>query len=111
MFDIGVIGDYDSICGFSALGFGIFPVKSLEQARKELKMLASSGYGIIYITEQYMEELGRDCTRYNDKTMPCIIPIPAYSGVTGFGNSRLRGFSEQAIGSDMVFGERYTRGR
>ena len=105
MYNIGVIGDYDSICGFSAVGFSIFPVESVEQARKELKTLANSDYGIIYITEPLMEELQSDCARYNEQAAPCIIPIPAYTGVTGFGESRLKHFVEQAVGSDIVFND------
>ena len=105
MYNIGVIGDYDSICGFSALGFDTFPVESAEQARKELRMLANNDYGIIYITEPFMEELETDCALYNDKPVPCIIPIPACTGNTGYGESRLRHCVERAVGSDIIFGE------
>ena len=103
MYNIGVIGDYDSICGFSALGFDIFPVVSSDMARKELKALANNNYGIIYITESLMEELQPDCEIYNEKPMPCIIPIPSSGGVTGFGESRLKSFVERAVGSDIIF--------
>jgi len=105
MYKIGVIGDYDSICGFSAAGFNIFPVDSAEQAGKELKTLTSSGYGIIFITEPYMEELLSDCVVYNDKATPCIVPIPACTGVAGFGESRLKYYVEQAVGSDIIFND------
>lgn len=105
MCDIGVIGDYDSICGFSAVGFNIFPAESLEQAKKELKKLVNGGYGIIYITEPFMEELAADCAVYNEQATPCIIPIPACTGGAGFGESRLKYFVEQAVGSDIIFGE------
>ena len=105
MYDIGVIGDYDSICGFSAVGFKIFPVESVQQAKKELKRLADSGYGVIYMTEFYMENLQPDCEKYDEHTVPCIIPIPAFSGVTGFGESRLKRCVEKAVGSDIVYKE------
>ena len=103
MYKIGVIGDYDSICGFAAVGFDIFPVKSTEQAGKELKMMANSGYGIIYITEPYMEELQKDCAVYDESPTPCIVPIPSCTGVKGFGEARLKRFVEQAVGSDIIF--------
>ena len=48
---IAVIGDYDSIYGFAALGLNIFPVNEPDVARKKLITLANSGYGIIYITK------------------------------------------------------------
>ena len=103
MYNIGVIGDYDSVCGFSSLGFDIFPVESIDIARKELKSLANNGYGIIYITDILMEELEPDCEIYNDKPTPCIIPIPSCTGITGFGESRLKSFVERAVGSDIIF--------
>jgi V/A-type H+-transporting ATPase subunit F len=105
MYNIGVIGDYDSICGFSAVGFSIFPVESVEQAAKELKALAGSGYGIIYMTEPLMEKLQAECALYDGQPTPCIVPIPAYTGGTGFGESRLKRFVEQAVGSDIIFND------
>ena len=44
---IGVIGEYDSIYGFAALGLTTFPVTDSESAVKALKNMAANGYGII----------------------------------------------------------------
>lgn len=105
MYDIGVIGDYDSICGFSAVGFHIFPVESVEQAREELQKAVKNDYGIIYITEPYMEKLWEDCVRYNEQVTPCIIPISSSTGVTGFGESLLSDYVKKAVGSDIIFSD------
>ncbi|MCL2105998.1 MAG: V-type ATP synthase subunit F [Oscillospiraceae bacterium] len=105
MYSIGVIGDYDSICGFSALGFDIFPVESAERARKELRALAGGGYGIIYITEPFVEELEADCALYEERPVPCVIPIPACTAALGAGEARLKRYVERAVGSDIIFGE------
>ena len=105
MVNIGVIGDYDSICGFSAVGFDIFPVESVEQARKELKTLVKGEYGIIYITEPFMEYLETDCALCSEKAAPCIIPIPACTGITGFAESQLKRFVEQAVGSALFLND------
>lgn len=105
MYSIGVIGDYDSICGFAALGLDIYPIESAEQAEKVLKMLAGGEYGIIYITEPIMEQLKNQCARYNDEAVPAIIPIPACTGITGFGKAQLKSCVEQAVGSDIIFNE------
>ena len=40
MYNIGVIGDYESICGFSAAGFRIYPVETGRQAADALHTLA-----------------------------------------------------------------------
>ena len=49
MYKIGVIGDYDSICGFAALGLDIYPVDGLDGAREQLLRLASAEYGLSLI--------------------------------------------------------------
>ena len=105
MYNIGVIGDYDSICGFSALGFDIFPVESAEQAKKDLKSLTSGKYGIIYITEPIMEQLSHDCASFIDEPTPAIVPIPSCTGITGFGKSVLKSCVERAVGSDIIFND------
>jgi len=105
MYKIGVIGDYDSICGFSAMGFSIAPVNSIQEAGKKLDTMVAGGYGIIYITEPYMKGLAPECAAYNKEATPCIIPIPASTGAMGFGEERLKHFVEQAVGSDIIFGE------
>ena len=105
MYKIGVIGDYDSICGFSAMGFTIAPVTSTREAKEQLSTMVSGGYGIIYITEPHMKELEPEFAEQSQEAIPCIIPIPAHSGPTGLGEERLRNFVERAVGSDIIFGE------
>ena len=51
MYKIAVVGDYDSIYGFAALGLEIFPVADRKETEERLIALAESGYGIVYITE------------------------------------------------------------
>ena len=52
MYKIAVMGDYDSIYGFAALGLDTFPVTPAE-AGERLHQLVADGYGIIYITERW----------------------------------------------------------
>ena len=63
MYKIAVLGDYDSIYGFAALGLDTFPVTAQEEAGERLHQLAAEGYGIIYITEALAAELKHEMTR------------------------------------------------
>ena len=44
MYKIAVVGDYDSIYGFAALGLDTFPVTAQEEAGERLQELAAGGY-------------------------------------------------------------------
>ena len=103
MYKIAVLGDYDSIYGFAALGLDIFPVSTREEATEELAKLAGGGYGIIYITEVWAAELKHEISRYQEQLTPAIIQIPGISGNTGAGIAGVKKSVEVAVGSDILF--------
>ena len=100
MYKIAVLGDYDSIFGFAALGLDTFAVQTREEAAEKLHQLAQGGYGIIYITEKLAAEL----THEIEQVTPAIIQIPGIAGNTGAGVAGVKKSVEQAVGSDIIFG-------
>lgn len=104
MYKIAVLGAYDSIYGFSALGLDIFPVSDAEEGEKILKMLVSENYAVIYITEALASKLGHEISKYQEQVIPMIILIPSTSGNTGDGVAAVKKSVEKAVGADIVFG-------
>jgi V/A-type H+-transporting ATPase subunit F len=41
--------------------------------------------------------------KYEEKTLPAIIPVPGLKGNNGIGRQRLSDFVERAVGSDIIF--------
>ena len=104
MYKIGVMGDHDSIYGFAALGFAVFPAEG-DEARRKLRELAESDYAVIYITEKLAAELHEQIDKYRDELLPAIIQIPGVSGNTGEGVRDVHLSVEKAVGSDILFGK------
>lgn len=105
MYKIAVIGDYDSIYGFAALGLDTFPVSGPEEAEETFKRLAGSGYAVIYITEAAAAGIGSVIEKYKENLYPSVILIPGVSGNTGNGVLGVKHSVEQAVGSDILFGD------
>lgn len=105
MYKIAVMGDYDSIYGFAALGLDTFPASDPSEAAKILHRLAEGRYGIIYITEALAAQLKHEISRYQEQIKPAIIQIPGVSGNTGAGIAGVKKSVETAVGSDILFGE------
>lgn len=103
MYKIAVIGAYDSIYGFAALGLDTFPVSNAQEGEKVLKRLAEGKYAVIYITEALAAELAHEISRYREQVLPAIIQIPGVSGNTGAGVESVKKSVEQAVGSDIIF--------
>lgn len=102
MYRIAVMGDYDSIYGFGAVGMDTFPVSTAEEARKTLRTLAKNEYGIIYMTEFLVTEIEQEIEKYREDVLPVVIPIPGVYGNTGIGVKRVSRSVEQAVGSDIL---------
>ena len=103
MYKIAVMGDYDSIYGFAAVGLDIYALTDEEEARKQLGKIVDSDHAVIYITEEWAERLAPELEQYKDSLLPAIIPVPGVRGNTGDGILRVKKFVEQAVGSDILF--------
>ena len=103
MYKIAVMGDYDSIYGFAALGLEIFPISDFTEAGKLLKKLSEGQYAVIYITEALAAAISHELEKYQTEILPAIIPIPGATGNTGLGIANVKKFVEQAVGSDIIF--------
>ena len=101
MYKIGVMGDKDSIYGFSSVGLTVMPVESPAEGVKLLKSVAEE-YAVIFITERLAAEMDAEIQKYRERTVPAIIPIPGVAGNTGVGMKNVSRSVEQAVGSDIL---------
>ena len=104
MYRMAVIGDKDSIYGYAALGIDVNPVTEDMEAAKKLRELAEGEYAVIYITEALAARIPGEIARYRDQMLPAIIQIPGVYGNTGAGIANVKKSVEQAVGSDILFG-------
>ena len=101
-YNIAVVGDWESVMGFRALGLDTRPVSSTEQAREEIKRLAREDCAVIYLTETLAKDLGDVLERYKDELRPAIILIPGREGSLGIGKENIQRAIERAVGADIL---------
>ena len=102
MHKIAVMGDKDSILGFKAIGFDIYPTESKDESASVLKKLADGGYALIYITEQAALDIADEIAGYRSKYFPAIILIPGSKGTLGIGMRSVKESVEKAVGADIL---------
>ena len=99
---IAVIGDWESVMGFRALGLDAYPASSPEEAREIIHRLARENCGVIYLTEQLAAGLEDVIARYKDELRPAIILIPGAEGSLGLGRKAIQSAIERAVGADIL---------
>lgn len=101
-YQIAVVGDWESVMGFRALGLDTYPVTSVEEARKTVHDLAKTNCAVIYLTEQLAKEMGDVLAKYKDELRPAIILIPGRDGSLGIGKDNIQKAIERAVGADIL---------
>ncbi|MBR3296520.1 MAG: V-type ATP synthase subunit F [Firmicutes bacterium] len=101
-FSIAVIGDWDSVMGFKALGLDTYPAANPEEARGIIDRLAKEDCAVIYLTEQLAVNLSDVIDKYKDELKPAIILIPGKDGSMGIGKSDIQRSIERAVGADIL---------
>ena len=105
MYKIAVIGDKDSIFGFSAIGIDVFPAYDAKEVKELIHKLENENYGIIYITENISLLVEDEIEKYRSKRVPAIITIPGNSGSMKLGSKRVQEYAKRAVGIEIVFKE------
>ena len=101
-YQIAVIGDWESVMGFRALGLDTYPVNSADEARERVRELAKTDCAVIYLTETLAKDMGDTLSRYKDELRPAIILIPGREGSLGIGKRDIQRAIERAVGADIL---------
>ena len=101
-YTIAVVGDWESVMGFRALGLETYPVANAEEARRVIHDLSKAECGVIYLTETLAKDLKDVLERYQDALRPAIILIPGREGPLGIGRHNIQRAIERAVGADIL---------
>ena len=99
---VAVLGDRDSIYGFSALGLNLFFAERQEEVKKYFLQLCSQDYAVVFITENATDMLNDEIEEVSSRLTPSVILIPGIKGNTGQGMKSLKRAVEKAVGSDIL---------
>ncbi|MBE6963124.1 MAG: V-type ATP synthase subunit F [Ruminococcaceae bacterium] len=101
-YQIAVVGDWESVMGFRALGLDTYPVASADEARETVRDLAKTDCAVIYLTETLAKDMEDVLARYKDELHPAIILIPGREGPLGIGKNNIQRAIERAVGADIL---------
>ena len=102
-YSIAVIGDWESVMGFRAIGLDTYPVTSAAEAKERVKELAKDGEcAVIYLTEQLAKDLPDVLDRYKDELRPAIFLFPGREGSLGIGMNNIQQSIQRAVGADIL---------
>lgn len=105
MYKIAVVGDKESILGFSAIGMDIYPAYEEEEIKSIIPQLIEENYAIIYITENVRIKAEKYLEKLKKSKIPAIVTIPNNTGSTGYAEKRIKEMVQKAVGIEINFKE------
>lgn len=105
MYKIAVVGDKESILGFSAIGMDIYPAYEEEDVKNILPKLIEENYAIIYITENVSIKSEKYLEKLKKNKIPAIITIPNNTGNSKYAQNRIKEMVQKAVGIEINFKE------
>ncbi len=105
MYKIAVVGDKESIFGFSAIGIDIYPAYEEDDIKKVIPKLIEENYAIIYITENVSIKAEKYLSKLQTNKIPAIVTIPGNTGSLKYGEARIKDMVQKAVGIEINFKE------
>lgn len=105
MYKIAVVGDKESIFGFSAIGMDIYPAYEEDEIKNLIPKLIEENYAIIYITENVSIKAKKYLEKLQKNKIPAIITIPSNTGSLKYGENRVKEMVQKAVGIEINFKE------
>ncbi len=105
MYKIAVVGDKESILGFSAIGIDMYPAYEEDDIKQIIPMLIEQNYAIIYITENVSIKAEKYLTKLKQNKIPAIVTIPSNTGSLRYGENRIKEMVQKAVGIEINFKE------
>lgn len=99
---IGVIGEWDSIAGFRALGLSTMDVCEAKRAEEVLNHWSEEGYAVIFVTERLAQKMGPRLAVWRQRYLPIVTVIPSARQTPELGRQELRTAIRKATGIDMI---------
>lgn len=105
MYKIAVVGDKESIFGFSAIGMDIYPAYEEEDIKEIIPKLIEENYAIIYVTENVSMKANKYIEKLQTNKIPAIVTIPSNTGSLQYGEKRIKDMVQKAVGIEINFKE------
>lgn len=103
MYKIAVVGDKESIFGFSAIGMDIYPAYEEDEIKNLIPKLIEENYAIIYITENVSIKAKKYLEKLQKNKVPAIVTIPSNTGNLQYGENRIKDMVQKAVGIEINF--------
>lgn len=101
MSNVICIGNKNVVMPYSAVGFDIKVVSNAEEAVEAVNRALEDKYSLIFVQEDYYENISEIIEKTMESAIPVISAIPGPLGASGKAFDKLREIIKRAIGADI----------
>lgn len=99
---VAIVGSRNVIMPFLATGARVVFIEKREDTLERVQDLIKEGQSIIFFTDDLTDYLQPVLEENRQKSLPCLVPIPAGRGEVSKGTIRIRQIIKRAVGVDIL---------
>lgn len=99
---VAIVGDFDLLLPFKALGWKVFSAKNREEAKRALGIIEKEKYALCFLHESFLEPLREEREALERKFCPVVVGFSDYSKVTDYLKVMVKDLAIKATGSDSL---------
>ncbi|MFQ5720995.1 MAG: V-type ATP synthase subunit F [Candidatus Aminicenantales bacterium] len=103
MFDkVAIIGTFDLIFPFKAMGIKTFSPQNLEEAKRLMKKIKEEKYGFCLLDENLFQLLKEELEDLSKEFCPVVVGVSDYRKITSYLEEMMGRMAIKATGSDSL---------
>jgi V/A-type H+-transporting ATPase subunit F len=96
---LAIIGDEDTVLGFQALGFRIYPLRELQEAKAALEEIVQQKCAVCLVQDNIYLAAQEEINNYSDLPFPVFVPF-SKNGEKGLLETMFRAIRLRATGTN-----------
>ena len=107
MFDkVAIIGRFDLVFPFRALGIKTYSPQSIEEAKQLMKKISEERFGLCLLEESLFPSLEEELDDLSKEFCPVVVGFSDYRKITGYLEQMMSKMAIKATGSDSLIRRR-----
>lgn len=103
MFDkVAIVGEFDLIFAFAALGIKVFSPKNVEEAREIMEYINKENFALCFLDESLFKSLQEEREALSKEFCPVLVGFSDYRKITDYLEKMMREMAIKATGSDSL---------
>jgi len=103
---VAIVGNFDLVFAFRALGIRVYSPLNIEEAKQAMKNIKEEKFALCFLDERLLKTLEEEIEDLSREFCPVVVGFSDYREITGYLKDMMSKLAIKATGSDSLIRRR-----